>query len=379
MLQQRQPIAVILNTPTGEMGKLSRSEVLRELDAHLSANTDLYAVEIEGASVKSCRGDLLCVASAVRPDLQPGQGVRSIAPEMVERPLTKARYLLVLSNLARPDRADRIAALLFDMVRANAIATATAAPAEGSDAHDEWRYQIDQEVKRKATVELDWAEAPDQTALRLYFERVLTIELRARFLATGNWKPFGALEITVDVPEMGIRIDDRLMGVTQRGTTRIMQVPSGAHRVRLEHPDFEDFETEVQVVQGQTASLLPQLILGQSVMSRSVHSAMFWGGGALALAGTALTIAAVVQSGASDQYSCASEPGGRCSAAFVRLGDGPLTAPLGYSLLALGGTSLLGEQLTDDANVPWIALAIGVAAGVGAYAISEAAQPEGLR
>lgn len=362
---EKKPVGVLLITPTGNVGSTSSSEIIRIVAGLFAAHTDFAPAVIEPVSVAQCRGRLACFA------------------ESIALQTTGAEHLLVLSNLTGKNAPDRLSALFFDVVAARKIIAEAPRDAEDADLELEARLADGAVLARPKMALL-----PNAEATRAYFQKLFEEELRPSLERIGHWEPYGTIELAVEEPGFAIELDGRAIGATKAAPAKITGVWPGKRSLRLQHPRFEPYATEVTVSRGDLSSLTPDLKIKAGPES-TVRSAIFWGGLVLAAGGTALTAIAVTRADSSTEMFCVGAPGADCAdrTAFVRsspAGDPPqfaegarssgfLLGPAGYSLVAAGGVmALLAVLFEDSQRFPWIELAAGVGAGALSYGLSAA-------
>lgn len=362
VLGEKKPIGFLLITPTGNVASTSSSELIRIVSAQLTEHTDLRAAIIEPAAVAECRGRVACFAS---------------------KSGSEARLLLVLSNLTGSG-ADRLTVLLIDTDAARRIADETPRDTEDFDLELEARINDGAVLARPK-----WVALANEGETRNYLRRLFESELKAGFERTGNWEPYGSIELIVEHEAMGIELDGAAIGTTRPGRTTILHVTPGKRSLRLTHPSFEPYSGEANVERGSTVQLTPELV-AEAGLAPALRTGMFWTGLGLAATGTALTAIAVARQSSSVKSYCIEgvDPGCSAGRSFQRADYDPdraptfeddvnpgglLLAPAGYSLIAAGGSwALLSALFEGDTRAPWIELAAGLAIGGLSYGLSAA-------
>ena len=386
-VDERTPVAFVLSTPTGRPARVRSSELIRRIDRHLRADTNFALQSLSADVVQECRGRLGCLAQKARPDYEPSAlrmpdgrklPYREHVRRMKARQITYPRYLIVVSNVTLPDRPDRISIVLVDTDLALQLLHETRRDrAEWRDAF-EARVDSGAIAGEPATAEVRSADEADA-----FFARYLRRNVRRRLERTGHWRPFGSIRIDTDVQHAAILWDGRTVGSTDRGSTMLTQAKAGPHSLTLQHPDYRDATTEVNVRPGETVNVTISLEAKPqpSPLGRQV---MLWAGVGLVVAGGTLGAYALARQDSDATTFCIGrtcESGtGFLSSGYTPDADinedinpsGVLVGPLGYSLAATGAAWSLGTLLTDDDEFPWWALVIGVAAGGVSYGLSAA-------
>ncbi|MEO1334134.1 MAG: PEGA domain-containing protein [Myxococcota bacterium] len=378
-VDDRQPMALVLSTPTGRQARVRSSEVIRIIDRHLRADTSLRLQPLSEDLVSNCRGRLGCLALKARSDYDRGtlrQSNGSYMPyrEHVRRMrrdgIVYPRYLLIVSNVTLAGRPDRMSAVMVDTDLA--LQVFHEAKRESPDWEDKFEARVDASALAGQSVTMEIERAGDVNAL---FGRFLGQNVRQRLQRSGHWRPYGSLRIETPVPHAAIIWDGRTIGSTAvSGETRLEQALVGSHSVTIQHPDYEPMSVNVEIESDQTEVLQVDLRLKpeRRPLGRQI---LLWTGAGLFAVGGSLGIYALARQNSDATSVCF---GADCSAgrSFQTFGYNPnvgateninpsgvLTAPLGYSLAITGATWSLGTLLTDEDDFPWLPLVIGIAAG----------------
>ena len=345
--RETQPLALFLNTPTSARSSVGLSQVLEQLAQRLRRHTDLEPVQLGREVFSGCVGRLSCILSRAES--------------------SAARFLMIVT-LFPGESQDGLTVLLADRSRAQ-------------------RCRGDPEqCASKAVVFRDGPRSiADVQSLAKNWDRLFEGPLQRAFEAAGRWEPFGQIELTSDLSGASIKLDGRLLGVSQTGPQRLKDVRAGAHEVVLELPDGQTSAQKVQLQRGETKRLSFSLAPPRTWVRQSV----LYTGAALAGLGAALTAWAIAYSAQHSSlltYCQGGCSGGRfwtleqMASGAPSEGDefpnpGRVKAlPLGYSLILGGGLiALITSLWIEEEQSLWIPTVAGVVAGSLAYGISAAA------
>jgi hypothetical protein len=385
------PLSFLLSTPTGEVGAINTSEVIRIVDELFSAHTDLRPVLLDAALMEECRGRLICLSLKARRDyeresllLDDGE----LAPyrEHVDRlrrdGVVYPRYLLVLSNVTSPGQPDRMSALMLDTDLALGLFHAADRNREA------WQDELEARVASAAVLlEVRRREIHGPDDARAFMRELVTGLLREPLQQAGHYEPYGRIEIACDVEGAAISIDGTTVGVTGEDPLVVGHVRPGTHAIEVTHAERRPFTETILVATGETAQLDARLALLDSSPAVIAGRVVFWSGIALSVAGAVLVSFAIAAGDPELKTACFDEGDGTCTggSSFTTLGastgddtdpvdvnpPGVLTAPLGYSLIGAGAAFSIGS-LFEDSGVPWISLAAGLVIGGAAYGLSAA-------
>lgn len=385
ILQDRVPIVLVLNTPTGQVADISKSELIRIAGDLLKRHTDFFPQELDELVVEDCKGRLACLALKARRDynreawLRPDGTVRpfdEFLAKAAEAAAPPPRFLMMLSNISIPDQADRLSVSLLDLDEALRIH-------HEAERRVAWSDDVEATVAEQALlVPAIRSEVRDAQEATTSLATTFTRKLSAPLDQAGHWEPFGVIEITSDVAEAAIRYDGNPIGNTRGGVTRLVGARPGPHSLVVEHPGFLPYESTVEVKKGETTQAAIDLAVAPSNTSGVLRAATFWGGFAVAAAGVAVAAWGATRD-AGVETSCF----GDCStgAEFSTFGldpsavgttsavnpGGVAVVPLGMALAGTGLTFTLGTWLIgDDDDIPWIQLLAGLAVGGATYALS---------
>ncbi|MCB9654197.1 MAG: hypothetical protein H6729_08735 [Deltaproteobacteria bacterium] len=421
-VDEREPLAFLLVTPTGQVAHANASDIIRSTAERLEADTNFALRVTDALSVRECRGRLGCMIRKIRPDYDrppterrgPSSRTQNANPQNAEteEPATEGphdprlpsasmtterhtetpRYLLLLSNVALGPSGDQLSMTLVDMDEALAIYLAAQrrarAPLDDSRsarADYDWEVEADAAISERAIVSGPRTKRlTDAREVSAFLDQVFREDLRPAFLRTGHWTPYGQIEIQLATRGYEILLDGVTVGATAAGTTRIEHVTAGRRVLGLRRADVLPYEQTLEIARNETVVLTP-VMTNRAPDWRAERNVVIYGGGAVALAGGVLLAIALSRSGADTTLYCVT--GERChdTQLFQRAtfsndgsptfgssakGRGPMLAPLGYSLVLTGATWSVGSLLSDEEAPPWLELGAGVLVGVLAYSVS---------
>jgi hypothetical protein len=400
----RQPLVMVVFTSKGsEALQTHISEILRVAAEVLKKRTNLVLLSAEQAGadptkIRDCGTShrFTCWVKTVRNDYEreelrlPDGGFMPYSEHLADlkaHGTTYAKYLVVLGIYPDPGKADRVSAVLINTDEALQRFH------EAYRNRPDWEDRVEDEIfERGAQARPDSVQVSNADGLRTYFEKLFGEELRASFEKSGNFEPYGQIDVQTDAPGLLIDLDGKVVGQTKPGQTRIAEVAPGVRKIGFEDPakTWNRYETQIEVKRGDVLSVRPMLVRAPS--SGGVRQLTFWGGVGVAAIGAAITTYAAAQKSKYVYLVPCTNPGGAgCVPAppsgFASLCDlgsggpscvngskGVVGAPLGYSILGMGAAWALGTEFLDDKeDIPWRSLLIGVAVGGVTYAISAAA------
>lgn len=352
-LRERAPLAFVLNTPSGEQGRLRVSEILDALGGPLDRHTDLALTPVEPTAVAECEGALACLARRV-----PRQ----------------SQLLLVLSYFAASgDRPDRVSALLLDVASADACVSDPFGTERVDDCISERAVKVRPPPENLANAE----EA------KAVLAKLVQDDLRPAFEAKSHWEPHGQVRVEEVPSGAALIIDEITVGVAPGGPILVTGLSLGTHDVSYAVAGAVQTGAQVEVARGATATVR------LTVDITGFKTPLLLSGIGVAAVGTGFTLWSLIY--AAGQSGMVVNCGdGSCGSSFYTIerqarGDielfeedpnrgSVLGLPLGYSLLITGATWALGSQLVeDDPVMHWILVGAGVLAGGLAYGISAAA------
>ena len=198
-------------------------------------------------------------------------------------------------------------------------------------------------------------------------------ELRPVLEARGHWDPYGTIELSTNAQDAVVSIDEHTVGRVSGPRVRIEGLRAGSRSVGLTAGDEDPSSARVDVRARGSAAVTLNVTDTSMRVANTLRDGMFYGGGGLAIAGVALTVAGFATS--PNPHSVCAGPDDPCmNARFARAGGVPIAA-LGYSLAGLGTAWLAGALLGDRDQMPWMELGIGVAVFTASFALSVALEP----
>ncbi len=346
-----EPVALLLLSPTGERGRVSRSDAIRTVEASLLRRTELSPTAVDPRIGADCRGKTNCIIRGLPPGDDGPVG-----------------WLLIVTLVSLEGSPDRASLVLIRLPRALPIdddaleialdgASHRATPSDISSSEAFARF-VDAAIDGPLSAVLE-QERAQRASGEVLLSRV----------------PLGAV----------ILVDGRPVGTAATADIRIERLRPGPHRIEVAPSTGPTWRSELEVGVGRVAPTV-EVALDLDPRSRANRIGVGIGGGALALGGAALVAvaAAIERPVASACFS--SVPGCESGTSFVRSGydpSAPLSAdvnrygvplvPLGAALAVTGAGIALGAWL-EDRDIPWWSVGISTLAGAavfGAAALAE--------
>jgi hypothetical protein len=399
---ERQPLVMVVFTGKGSEGLTTHiSEILQIASEVLKKRTNLVLLSPEQvgadpAKIAACgsKNRFSCWVQTVRSDYERSAllladgGLMPYSEHLADlkhRGVSYPKYLVALGIYPDPGHADRVSAILINTDEALALF------------HEAWRKRPDWEERvedaifeKGAQARPDSVQVSSASELKTYFEKLFSEEFRPSFEKSGNFEPYGQIDVETAADGLVIDLDGKMIGQSRNGTTRIAEVQPGRRKLGFEDPNrsYQRFEAQIEVKRGGVELVRPLLI--REPNTSAARRLTFWGGVGVAAAGVAIASYAAAQKPKSI-YLAPCVGGDACKgapaagfASFCDLGSGGpeclsggkgvLVLPLGYSLFAMGAAWAAGSELLEpEENLPWKSLAIGVVLGAAAYGISAAA------
>jgi hypothetical protein len=362
-------VGILVVNPRAAEARLRMSTVFAEIEAHLRQEGQLGSVVFE-EDVSSCGGELHCW-------VERAQGAIG------------APFTLIVSVRSLAGAADSLLLMLFDSREAlERIREGRRSP------------EIDRGVAIDASllehallarVTLDEVHSADDLRTGLLSA---TSSIAGPLIALGAWRSHGRIELDLRVAGAAIEMDGVTLGVSDGERVKISGVSAGARSLRIQHPDYEPFSLEANVLPGAIFQRDVRLTRISFPLSERVRVETWWATGLSLAAAGALVVYGAVQTSSLDARCLRFAESDQCSApGYARLfppsgigaatadgspastGTGPLIIPLGIALATGGvGTWVVDAVLTpEDDSDTWLPWVVGAAAGIGVYVIGEAA------
>ena len=367
------PIALAVVGP----GSADAEALAQQLTQALEAQACTTVTRLAGPQVTACRGSFACFVQLARPDYDRQKiGHRTYTQyldEVRDAREPVARVLIVLSTLPSGDRT-QVALAILDTDAALTIAhDAPRTP----DAQAQVDAALDAQALALDRTPSVVAGAPDRDA---FVARTLAA-VEPTLTALDAWGPPATLVLTADVEGYVLRADTRVLGELTRGSNVRRDLGPGRHRLELLSAGRVRWSQDIVLERGVTLAVAVDhaaLTPGTS----PVHTATLYGGLVLAAGGAAIGVAALaLASAATPQQVCVGPPEllDRCpppvrvgfgfDPAAPADGGGPPLAAFALGLLGAGATASIGAGLSDEAEIPWLALTASLVAGVAGVVV----------
>lgn len=314
-VRRREPIGLMIHTPSQEVGPVPTSYILGVVSAELGLRTNYLPREIPADSWASCGGSLPCIFSNAAL-FEPGM-----------------RHVIWVSSLTTANTA-RVLLEFIDVPAAiRAAKTTTVADLASYVAQTSVRHQTDR-LTLRAAEELGPVVQRFVLGIKPFAER------------DGQWERSGTILLEVDPPPAQLSIDElRFEAVIHEPSARLLAVPLGRSQLKLTWEGADPVVRNVEVSDGAEASVKIWREQANGPDS-TVRTAGVWTGLGTALAGGGLIIAGTVLAGR--PTICLAAEGVHCSP----LGRGRAPFIIGSSLAA-GGVGLLAGSLWVGAGSDW--------------------------
>lgn len=394
-VQRRQPLALLLSTPSGVGGQTRTSHLLDAVTRLAQAHTDFFVQTLSTQKSAECEGRLACIVQQARPDYQRIQydlGNGDVAPfsehldYLKQKSVVYPKYLLVLTSISG-ERSDRLAVTLVDTNRVLAVIH------ERGPVREDTATAIALGIREDALlVEPQWHEVTSAEQATAFLARTFGQDLRAQFDPAGHWQPYGTIEIVTDRGGHEIHLDGVAVGSTNPGRTHLTGVSAGGHQVRLSAPGLHPWRSKVEVPAQGIATLKATVLVASNPQALAARQITQWSGVGLMLAGVVITSVAVAsqdpgvvtycvqgtQNCAGDRFTSINYDPSQAPTTGRGLNpDGVLLGPLGYSLMLTGTAWSLATLLfDDDTEMPWWQIGAGLAVGALSYGLSAALNPQ---
>ncbi|MBK8013977.1 MAG: PEGA domain-containing protein [Deltaproteobacteria bacterium] len=362
-IEDRTPIAFILNSPGRTIATATHSEIIRKVADLFLAHTDFFVHQLDSAIVGECLGRLSCLAQKARAENHP-------------------RYVLMLTSLPIGTDRDRVTALLLDTEKAVKLIE------DADRSRPSWKDDAEVSIGDEAVLLLTPRRNVDRhDALMRLLEQIFDDNLSATLEPLGHWEPYGQVVVQSSREGLEVIVDGTSVGTLAAGATEILGLRPGSHRLNVRSPSGDQFEQTIRVRRGATTALDVPILdagAGEDPSERAfARPVVFWSGLVLAASGAAVLTASILRP--DDTVTSCFE----CSASSTFIttnydkeaythGDvvnppGLMLAPLGLSMIISGSAWAVGTAAWgDDTDVPWIQLGTGLAAGILTYGVAAA-------
>jgi hypothetical protein len=343
----REPIAVIVWTPTPEAGRVRSSALIAETSRLLDRYTRFRSINVEPSMVRECGGRLGCLAYRIEAD---GSG---------------ARQLLLITQVTNRAEPDRLSATLVDLHDARGLG-----PNADRARADEVEADLAQRAlrtERQAVVDEGGLGGVLQGWFGGPFAQVFGLET-----------PFGTIALGGLPATVNVLLDGALLAAATGPVVHVRDVTPGAHLVEVEDELGGRFGKRVLVEAGV---VLPVEVTIEHTRANDVVRVAVGVSGALAtLAGAGFLLLAATRADDSVRTVCfAGVPDCSTGSALQTFGfstsslnpgeavNPPGLTPVGLGAgLAAGGLTWLGTALLGDEPLPtWLGVGAGLVVGVG--------------
>jgi hypothetical protein len=245
---QRTPIAFVLNTPSGQRGRLRVTEILSALAEPFEKHTDLEMVPVDPASAAECEGGLGCLSRS--------------APR-------SAHLLLVISYFAASDeRPDRVSALLVDV---GAVDACVSDPFGAGN--------IDACVSERGVLNRPPPKSIRQASeARAALAQLVKEDLRPTLESTGHWESTGQVLLAGVPSGAAVLLDEVTVGVAPGGPILLSGLSPAEHQI--------SYSVGSTLVQGMPVSIARGQVTELTFMAPADHGypqTLLWAGAGLAL------------------------------------------------------------------------------------------------
>jgi hypothetical protein len=264
LVGERQPLVMVVFTGKGSEGlQIHTSEILQIASDALKKRTNLVLLSPEQAGadpskITACgsKNRFSCWVKAVRTDYERNAlemadgGVMPYSEHLADlkhRGVAYPKYLVALGIYPEPGKPDRVSAILLNTDEALQ---------RYHDAYrkrPDWEDRVEDEIfERGVQAKPGSVEVSSAGGLKSYFETLFGEEFRASFEKSGNYEPYGQIDVDSEAPGLVIDLDGKVIGQTRNGTTRIAEVAPGKRKLGFEDPSkgLRRFEAMVEVKRG---------------------------------------------------------------------------------------------------------------------------------
>jgi hypothetical protein len=389
----RRPLSLCVYYPQKRGRNVSSTDMLKYVSDAAAQTTDLEPVSLTDAEISECAALTTPVKCFVERIDALQRARKANAPQAEGGTEVKDPDRLLLLIAARPTEGDDelVSAALINVTKAVQIIDDS-----GSRPSDEIESRI---IERAILARPDPRKVSSTEDARMFMNQVFEKDFRSALEATGDWMPYGTVDIKSSVGELSITLDDSLQaGLTApKGITRLKGVRAGTRKLSLGGNDqVKGWDERIEVKANETLLVEPQFAAAPNDFIAGANLGVEIAGGALFAAGTGILIWFFANYGvavtpdfdvteiclavnaescttsnywarfsprSADNYEIKASPNG----------SGPAIVPLAYSLMSAGLIMGLGTYLfKDERQLPWIQVVAGLVVGVAAYGLSEA-------
>ena len=377
VVDEREPVAMMVKTPRGELASARISEILRVANEVFREHTGLRVDSMEIAGV-----DRTSLAKC-GPDEQLSCWSRLlINAYTTDSERTPPKLLMVTSVIPDSKKGDRFSTLLIDLPEVQRITENASREVQDLSVNLE-----DTIFERAVETVSGFTLVSNLESTNRYFNNLVTQQLRQKLRSIGQWRPFGEVRLTGGKGMM-VMLEGQLVGSLADDQVFIRGLRAGQRKLELRSIDgsIRPVELNERVQAGQVVDVLVKQEPNLEGLEAS-KSVMRWTGLGTALIGAGIAVTALVLPVQAQTITPCQ--GDACPAdesnAFARacdyssreLGescaglDNVLVAPLGYSMIA-SGVSLSALSYIEDetGDFRWWTPLASVAIGMISYGLS---------
>ncbi|MEE2903268.1 MAG: hypothetical protein VYC39_13120 [Myxococcota bacterium] len=377
VVDEREPVAMMVKTPRGELASARISEILRVANDVFRKHTGLRVDSMEIAGVD--RTSL----SECDPEEQLSCWSRLlINAYTTDSERSSPKLLMVTSVIPDSNKGDRFSTLLIDLPEVQRILEKASLGGQDLSINVE-----DTIFERAVETVRGFTLVSNLESTNRYFKDLITQQLRQKLRSIGQWRPFGEIRLTGGKGMM-VMLEGQLVGSLADDQVFIRGLRAGQRKLELRSVDgsIRPVELNEMVPAGQTVDVSVKQEPNLQGLEAS-KSVMRWTGLGTALVGAGIAVTALVLPVQAQTISPC--PGDACLPdernTFARACDyssrergescaglnNVLVAPLGYSIMA-SGVSLSALSYIEDetGNFRWWTPLASVAIGVLSYGLS---------
>jgi len=377
VVDEREPVAMMVKTPRGELASARISEILRVANEVFRQHTGLRVDSMEIAGVdrtalsKCDLDEQLSCWSRLLIDAYTNDSERS-----------PPRLLMVTSVIPDSKKGDRFSTLLIDLSEVQRIVENSSRGGQDLSANIE-----DIIFERAVETVSGFTLVSNLESANRYFNHLVTQRLRQKLRSIGQWRPFGEIRLTGGKGMM-VMLERQLVGSVSDDEVLIRGLRAGHRKLELRSVDGSirpiEFTEMVQAGQVVSVSVIQEPNFEGLEASKSV---MRWAGLGTALVGAGIAVTALVLPVQAQTISpCRGDAcpldernsfARACDYSSRELGESCtglnniLVAPLGYSIMASGmSLSALSYIEDETGDFRWWTPLASVAIGMISYGLS---------